>query len=114
MPQLVSEYYDLNMLYEQVGKEESSLKRFVEIFLSTVPADMETLESAIAQGDLDRVKSSAHKMKSSYLLMGAEWAKDLCFEMENIANSGKETEKLPEIFKELSNKFIKMVEMLKS
>lgn len=113
MPQLITEYYDLNMLYEQVGKEEASLQRFVEIFLNTVPKDMNNLEEAIANNDFDKVRSSAHKMKSSYMLMGAEWAKDLCFEIETIVKREGEKEKLPEIYGELLKKFDKMVVLLK-
>ena len=114
MTQLVTEFYDLNMLFEQVGKEETSLQRFVEIFLNTVPADMETLKSSIANNDFNRVRSSAHKMKSSYMLMGAEWAKELCFKMETIAKAEQETEKLPELFGELLSNFNKMVKLLRS
>lgn len=114
MPQLVTELYNLNMLYEQVGKDDTSLKRFVEIFLNTVPVDMKNLEEAIATKNADKTRSSAHKMKSSYMLMGAEWAKDLCFEMETIAKSGLEKEKLPDLFKELNNKFSEMVISLKN
>lgn len=114
MPQFITEYYNLNMLYEQVGKDDTSLQRFIEIFLNTVPNDMERLKVAVATNDIEKARTASHKMKSSYMLMGAEWAQDLCFSIETIAKTGKETEKLPEIFKELSYKFTKMVEMLKS
>lgn len=113
MPQLVTEYYDLNLLFEQVGKEESSLHRFVEIFLSTVPADLESLRKAIDNKDYNISRSAAHKMKSSFMLMGAEWARDICYEMENIARTEEEIEKLPEKYEELSNKLSKMIAMLK-
>jgi|MDTD01.1.fsa_nt_gb HPt (histidine-containing phosphotransfer) domain-containing protein len=112
MPELVSNLYDLNMLYEQVSYDDSMLKRFIDIFLSTVPDDMGNLADALIANDLDRVRSAAHKMKSSYGLMGAEWAKDLCFEIETISKTGIETEKLPIIFGELSDKFTKMVALL--
>lgn len=114
MPQLVTEFYDLNMLYEQVGKEDTSLQRFVEIFLNTIPKDMVNLDIAISDKDYDKVRSSAHKMKSSYMLMGAEWAKDICFEIESIIREDAGKEKLPAIYGELLNKFDKMVELLKS
>lgn len=112
MPELVSDLFDLNMLYEQVGYDDALLKRFIDIFLSTVPDDMANLADALLTDDLDRVRSAAHKMKSSYGLMGAEWAKDLCFEMETIAKTGQEKEKLPILFGELSDKFTKMVALL--
>ncbi len=114
MPQFITEYYDLNMLYEQVGKDDTSLQRFIEIFLSAVPADMEELGIAIAANDIEKARSWSHKMKSSYMLMGAEWAKELCLSVETVARTGKGKEKLPEIFKELSDKFSIMVQLLKS
>lgn len=112
MPELVSDLYDLNMLYEQVGYDDTLLKRFIDIFLSTVPDDMTNLADALIANDMDRVRSAAHKMKSSYGLMGAEWAKDLCFEIETSAKNRQETEKLPIKFGELSEKFTKMSAML--
>jgi HPt (histidine-containing phosphotransfer) domain-containing protein len=112
--QFITEYYDLNLLNEQVGGNESSLQRFIEIFLETVPVDMEKLGDAIEAKDMEKSRASSHKMKSSYMLMGAEWARDLCYEIETISKTGEETEKLPEIFKELSDKFSKMVILLKS
>lgn len=114
MPQLVTELYDLNMLYEQVGKDDDLLKKFIEIFLSTVPVEMEQLKEAIEKSDLERAKASAHKMKSSYMLMGADWATDLCFAVECIVRDGEKTEKLPEIFKELSEKLSNTIVLLKN
>lgn len=114
MTQLVTEFYDLNMLYEQVGKEDTSLQRFVEIFLSTIPNDMVNLDIAISNKDYDKVRTSAHKMKSSYMLMGSDWARDICFEIETIIKEDVGKEKLPAIYGELLNKFDKMVALLKS
>lgn len=113
MSELRSEYYDLEMLYEQVGKDNDTFKRFIDIFLNTVPQDMEKLQHAIFEEDFDAVRAAAHKMKSSFLLMGSTWAKDLCFDMESIGKSRIETEKLPEKFMELSDKFSLMVKLLK-
>ena len=74
---------------------------------------METLKDSINNQDYNKASSSAHKMKSSFMLMGAEWAKDLCLSMESIVKEGTETQKLSEIYKELSSKFLRMVELLK-
>lgn len=112
MPELKSEFYDLEMLYEQVGNDADSLKRFVDIFLDTVPNDMEKLQHAIFDEDFDAVRAAAHKMKSSFLLMGAAWATDLCLDMETKGRHRIETEKLPEKFRELSEKFSLMVKKL--
>ncbi len=112
MPELVNDLYDLNMLYEQVSYDDLMLKKFIDIFLSSVPDDMETLANALIASDLSRTGSAAHKMKSSFGLMGAQWAQDLCFEIESIAKTSQETEKLPIIFGELSDKFTKMVDLL--
>lgn len=113
MPELVTDLYDLNMLYEQVGKDDAMLKRFIDIFFESVPADMDSLAAALQQNDLNMVRATAHRMKSSYSIMGAEWAIALCAEIEMSAKNGVETEKLPEKFKELSDKFAAMVGRLK-
>lgn len=113
MPELKSDFYDLTMLYEQVGNNNASLKRFVDIFLTTVPDDMQALKDAIDWEDYDKAKSAAHKMKSSYAIMGAAWAHGLCTSMEDMAKDRIETEKLPDMFWELSDKFTVMVNRLK-
>lgn len=107
-----TDYYDLNMLYEQVGNDNESLKRFIEIFLVSVPEDMQSLDTAIQTGDFDKSRASSHKMKSSFLIMGADWAKDLCMEIEAMSKERRETEKLPVLYKELSDKFIIMSGLL--
>jgi HPt (histidine-containing phosphotransfer) domain-containing protein len=113
MLELKSDFYDLTVLYEQVGKNDTSLKRFVDIFLTTVPDDMQVLKDAIDWEDYDKAKSAAHKMKSSYAIMGADWAHKICSGMEEMAKNRIETEKLPDMFWELSDKFTVMVNRLK-
>lgn len=113
MPELESDFYNLNMLYEQVGKNDALLKKFVDIFLNAIPDDMQALKDAIDWEDYDKAKSAAHKMKSSYAIMGADWAYNLCMAMEEMAKNRIETEKLPEMFWELSDKFTMMVSRLK-
>lgn len=113
MPELKSDFYDLTMLYEQVGKNDESLKRFITIFLNTVPDDMQALKDALDWEDYDKAKSAAHKMKSSYAIMGAEWAHAICSEIEEISKDLTEKEKLPDMFWELSDKFTMMVNRLK-
>jgi two-component system, sensor histidine kinase and response regulator len=106
---LKNNLYDLNMLFEQVGEDTALLKRFIDIFSSTVPDDMNNLKDAIDWDDFDKAKAASHKMKSSFLLMGANWAHQLCIQMEDISKNRSETEKLPALYEELSENFDKML-----
>jgi len=112
MSELKTDLYDLNLLSDQVGNDTMLLKKFTDMFLTTMPVDMQTLEAAIKSGDWEKSRSTSHKMKSSFLIMGADWARDICLQMEAVSRNAEETKKLPELYRELSEKFSNMVTLL--
>ncbi len=62
--------------------ERARSERVVELFLKLAPSQVETLLEAVAVGDLDHVKSSAHKLRGSSLSIGAPRMARLCEELE--------------------------------
>lgn len=112
MSELKTDLYDLNLLNDQVGNDTMLLKKFTDMFLTTMPVDMQTLEAAIKSEDWEKSRSTSHKMKSSFLIMGADWACDVCLQIEALSKNQEETKKLPELYRELSEKFSNMVTLL--
>jgi CheY-like chemotaxis protein/HPt (histidine-containing phosphotransfer) domain-containing protein len=62
--------------------ERTRSQRVVDLFLKVAPTQVETLLEAIAVGDLDHVKASAHKLRGSSLSIGAPRMARLCGELE--------------------------------
>jgi HPt (histidine-containing phosphotransfer) domain-containing protein len=60
----------LESLATQMGGEQA-LGRIIAMYTGKLPAELEQLRSALVDGDLETVQSSAHRLKSSSGQLGA-------------------------------------------
>ena len=63
-------------------------KRLVDLYLTSTPEDLESLERALAEDDKRGVEMAAHKTKSSSANIGATAISELCRRIEAAARDG--------------------------
>lgn len=61
---------DLSYLREMSGNSQEFEREMISLFLDQVPAELAGMEQAILQPDYESVGTIAHKLKSSYSMMG--------------------------------------------
>ncbi len=64
------------------------LKRVVALFENDSPQVVNSIVSAVEQGDLDSVRNAAHNLKSSSAYVGAIRLSDRCRDLERAAREG--------------------------
>ncbi len=56
---------DFVKLGEKLGLDEEEYRELIELFIETGTADLQKLKTAMEQGDMEGVGSSAHSMKGA-------------------------------------------------
>lgn len=88
------QYTDLSYLNQISGGDEIIIKKTVEKFLETTPEMLDSMDSQLAEGDLDQLGKTAHKLKSSVAFMGIEAIRETILEIERIVKTHDEEDKL--------------------
>ncbi len=88
---------NLNYLRELSGGSLTFEKEMIELFVNHVPEDLELLNISIIKSDFNSIKAIAHKLKSSFSLIGVEGSDELS-EIENNADSKKNIETISSLF----------------
>jgi two-component system, sensor histidine kinase and response regulator len=60
----------------------------IDLFVEDAAAQLRTLQSALACGDIKALERAAHTLKSSSANIGASRMSGLCFELEKLGRAG--------------------------
>jgi HPt (histidine-containing phosphotransfer) domain-containing protein len=71
-------------MLERLGGDEKLLHEVIEIFVDQAPRHMETLRSALAQGDAESVQKTAHSMKGELGYLGISEVTQKARELEEL------------------------------
>jgi len=94
-------------LLERVGGDEKLLKRMIQIFLRDTPKRLAGIAAAIRRKSPDGVASIAHALKGSVSIFGAEEARKLSQELQELGRSC-ELSRAPEILASLKEEIAKL------
>ena len=97
---------DLNYLKEISSNDESFILEILNTYLEEVPKDIQIIKGDINKIDKDAICSIAHKLKSSFMMLGFEELSLLSKEIELSKNNVLDNHH----FKENVNCFVKKVE----
>ncbi|MBC9786080.1 Hpt domain-containing protein [Heliobacterium chlorum] len=67
----------------------SLLEQLVSIFLRETPKKLDAVREAIAQEDAKGLRASAHSLKSSSAMLGADTVSELSWKLESMGQSGE-------------------------
>lgn len=101
----MNDVFDPESVLPAIGGEVELLKELIEIFQSIYPEDLEMIEKALRNGDLDELRKSAHRMKGSVANFGKKKAFEAAKDLEEAAKL-KEAEKVNKLFEELKRQVI--------
>lgn len=94
----------ITRLLDVVGGDPEFLQEMIEEFDTTAPELVESMRRAAAEDDLDRLRISAHTLKSNSREFGASALSSLCERLEHACRDGTLSEPdalITEIFREL-------------
>ncbi len=93
----------LNRLFEVLGNDQEMLAETIGEFFQDAPGFIATLHFALAQGNMDELRTTAHGFKSNSATFGATALADSCRALEMLARAGTAkgaAERIAEIEKE--------------
>lgn len=88
---MVTKYTDMGFLRENTFNNSGTMRDLIQIYLDTTPEMLNKLAHEADSFNVQGVKSTAHKLRSSFSTMGVVEADDLLHEIENSTQKmGKE------------------------
>jgi signal transduction histidine kinase/CheY-like chemotaxis protein/ligand-binding sensor domain-containing protein/HPt (histidine-containing phosphotransfer) domain-containing protein len=81
-PQVV---FDHGGLLERLGYDERLVQELIEVFFREVPGQLESIEAAARDGDIERVQKLAHKLKGAAGSFGAPTLQAVAIEIGMVA-----------------------------
>jgi len=75
---------DLRQIFDRLGRDEALLYEVIEIFIDQAPKHVDTLRSALAQGDSEAVEKTAHSMKGELGYLGISDVSQKARELEEL------------------------------
>lgn len=85
---------NLNYLSEMMGGNKKLIREILDVFLKQAPEELSKLNIAVAKTDYVTIKNFSHTMKSSVSIMGISVLADVLKQMEELALSGTNIEKI--------------------
>ncbi len=76
---------DLSVLAQLLGYQPQKIRKFAFKFLQTTEAGFTEMETALAAGELQKVRELGHRIKSSARAVGALGMAELCLQLEQLA-----------------------------
>lgn len=93
---------DLRYLTEMMGGKRHLVRGILDLFLTQVPEELQTINDAITKTDYVIIKSFAHTMKSSVSMLGISVLAPILQEMENLGTTADGIEKIKVLNLELN------------
>ncbi|UOD31459.1 ABC transporter substrate-binding protein [Massilia violaceinigra] len=87
------EVIDLTVLAKLLSYNQDKVRKFAFKFLQTTQAGFEEMETALAAGDIARVRELGHRIKSSARTVGAMGMGELCLRLENLPRGSPASER---------------------
>ena len=96
---------ELEQLHESFGDDPETFVAVLEMFMQEVPMDYDDLVSKMGQEDYYASGLLAHKVKSSYRMLGMEKETLLLQEIEDRAKRKEQMDEIPALFKQFQEDY---------
>ncbi|MFM2136459.1 MAG: hypothetical protein RL021_1859 [Bacteroidota bacterium] len=88
---------DLTFLQGFAGGNADKMKKYISMFLQLCPASLDKMKNALDASDYDGLRAAAHALKPQISYMGIKGGEPLVKDIEHLAGTKTETEKLPQL-----------------
>jgi HPt (histidine-containing phosphotransfer) domain-containing protein len=99
---IIANVCDLKYLTEMMGGKKHLIKGIMDAFLTQIPEELNSISEAIINANYASIKNFAHTMKSSVSIMGITMLTPVLQEMEALALTAMNIEKIKELNQELT------------
>ena len=93
---------DLKYLTEMMGGKKHLIRGILDLFLTQVPEELNSINDAISKTDYAIIKNFSHTMKSSVSMLGISILAPILQEMENLGANATDIEKIKVLNKEVN------------
>ena len=93
---------DLRYLTEMMGGKKHLIRGILDLFLTQVPEELNSINDAISKTDYAIIKNFSHTMKSSVSMLGISILAPILQEMENLGANATDIEKIKVLNKEVN------------
>lgn len=114
VPMATNVLYDLSTIRSISGGDESFVQKMIDLFIETVPQNVEALNKALAEQDWEQVSKMAHKLKSTLDSMGISSVKQDVRTVEQNAKNKESLKDIPALVGNISTTVAACIEQLKS
>jgi PAS domain S-box-containing protein len=94
---------DLAYLEESTAGDVTLIKELVMLFFKQGNEELKKMDKAVALNEINEVKNSAHKLKSSASMVGADSMRNRLIELEELASSNSENAKIRRVYDEFKD-----------
>ena len=92
---------DLTGLIEMMGGKKHLIKDIIYAFLKQIPEELDSLNTAVINSDYATIKSTAHTMMSSVLIVGISELSTVLLEIETLGSRSTDIERIKELQKKV-------------
>jgi len=92
--------FDLTYLIQVSNHDRSFITQILESFLENAKKTLESVRSSIKTGDTNNLSTTVHKIKPSLTMIGAEQARQLAMEIEELSGQNNTKAKVKTLSKE--------------
>jgi HPt (histidine-containing phosphotransfer) domain-containing protein len=98
---------NLNFLESFTGNNSEKMRKYISIFLSAAPAEMDGIRKSAEEKNWDALRAGAHSLKPQMTYMGIKSGEELLRKLEEYAGNVSNTEEFPSMIKTLDEIFTK-------
>ncbi len=69
--------YDLKKLYEMLGDDDEEVKNLLNVFVTTTPVSLQSMNEGYEEDDAKKIATYAHKMKASLAILDIDSLHDI-------------------------------------
>jgi DNA-binding response OmpR family regulator len=106
--------FDLTYLIQVSNHDRSFIGQILNSFLTNAEATLLALRADLKENEIGRISSLVHKIKPSLTMIGAETARQLASELENMTNEGGAKSKIKSGTKEFCSLLEKTISGLRA
>jgi HPt (histidine-containing phosphotransfer) domain-containing protein len=100
---------DRTKLESLLGGDPKMVQRFLDIFKSQTPEQLNLLEKYVAVKNWDMASIAAHGIKSQCRYFGLEDIAELAFSIEQLTDVNEKLEVIPSLVADLKEKLIEII-----
>lgn len=109
----MSEHFSLQGLVEMCGDDQEFINEMIQVFVDNNAKYLEAMTSAVKDQNWMEVKSNAHKIKPSVLLMRIKAIEQDILDLNEFAGKEINLDKIPEISERVENELQEVFDEMK-